>query len=572
MTHHEEYTPPHAEYLESAQNLDEVTAKYNELASTIALDHEARFTPIAATHEAAFADELRSPGSQDVDAVLHRTQYEVRASLEPAASSMWDVVQAAADIIPTMLSGSDQQVLAQAKDDIASFGVDSTYVERTLANASSGSTSDAMQAALDAEILNRLREDTHTYGVGSAYVTRTLQHASSPAVRAAMRASLDADVMSVVRDDVRTYGVGSAYVERSLRHASSMKVRAGMRTALDADVLVRARSDMRTYGVDSAYVTRTLQHSSSPTVGGVLRQKVSAGADTRATSAKRPASTRRTASSNLSGLDNGEQYYADASDGWTPSSRTAYDSGHSLDPDYAQNHDAIHSPSLRNRIGVWVAGLGVVAAAVGGMVHLSNQEAMQAERDLAERSAAFEPVLKPAAERIALDTIDNIATITAEDRSNGISGGSFPAYEDPDRLQLYFEVRQPDGDTYREEAIVGKDAAGNPDPTQVTNAEIRITGTETDTEPAIRNVIEISAQGEGAYNDPENAYWNLSNVFADYKGKTSPDDQGLSSYNTIVTGGAYGSNLADELETARDFVDERLDYYLEQVNKSAADK
>lgn len=270
--HYEQRATRPPEYFEAARNLGEVMTEYERLTQQAVLEHQSRFTEVVPTHENAFSQEARNPGTQNIDDVMEGTKARVQWAVEPVVGEVDGILTAAAEVIPTMLDARSQQILWEAKSEAATFGIDSRYVTEVL-NKAPKDVRQALKAALDADVLVKMKSEVLTFGVDSRYVTEAINGASSARVRAAMLATLDASVFAKVLSEKSTFGVDSRYVTEALNHASTPTIKAAMKVALDTDVLTKARTEASTFGIDSRYVKEALSHASSKTVRAVFERQ-----------------------------------------------------------------------------------------------------------------------------------------------------------------------------------------------------------------------------------------------------------------------------------------------------------
>ena len=268
---YEQRTTRPPEYFEAARSLGEVMSEYERLTQQAVVEHQTRFTDIAPTHEAAFVQEVKNPGTQNIDDVMEGTKASVQWAVEPVVGQVDGIVYAAAEVIPSMLDTRSQQILAEAKSEAATFGIDSRYVTEVL-NKASRDVRPALKAALDADVLAKMKSEISTFGVDSRYVKEAINGASSARVRAAMQATLDSSVFAKVQSEKSTFGVDSRYVTEALNNASTPTIKAAMKAALDTDVLTKARTEASTFGTDSRYVKEALNHASSKTVRAVFER------------------------------------------------------------------------------------------------------------------------------------------------------------------------------------------------------------------------------------------------------------------------------------------------------------
>lgn len=269
---YEQRTTRPPEYFETARNLGEVMSEYERLTQQAVVEHQSRFTDIVPTHETAFSEEVRTPGTHNIDDVMEGTKARVQWAVEPVIGQVDNILNAASEVIPTMLDARTQQILVDAKSKAFTFGINSRYVADVLIKAP-GDVRPALKAALDANVLAKVKSNVTTFGVGSRYVKEAMDGSSTASVRAAMLASLDASVFAKVQSNISTFGVGSRYVSEAMNNASTPSIKAAMKVALDTDVLTKTKSNASTFGLASRYVKEAMSHASSTTVREVFERQ-----------------------------------------------------------------------------------------------------------------------------------------------------------------------------------------------------------------------------------------------------------------------------------------------------------
>ncbi|HET6746500.1 MAG TPA: hypothetical protein VFH06_00130 [Candidatus Saccharimonadales bacterium] len=199
---------------------------------------------------------------------------------------------------------------------------------------------------------------------------------------------------------------------------------------------------------------------------------------------------------------------------------------------------------------------GILAGAGYGLDQLSKSERTE---EVAQMNERFEPALKPTAEKTARFVMDKVEAMNKNgwDSKSGIASVTEDSSNSANSILSY--SKEVNGGEYRVRAVVGEDAQGKPDVTQVKSAEIWETNPKTDTNPGINSVVSI-AKDDPVFNK---GYWGASVTFNDPSKKTGGD--GLDSYNTYNY--RNYDDLDKDVERAQKIAG-NIDKELDKIDKS----
>jgi hypothetical protein len=211
----------------------------------------------------------------------------------------------------------------------------------------------------------------------------------------------------------------------------------------------------------------------------------------------------------------------------------------------SQYEASSYYPRSSSRLRKWGERAVAAVAVVGlgaGVYALNKQSKEHDAQRVVEMNSKFEPVLRPAAEKVAKFVIaeaaqthkkghEGVATI------HGDSG-------DPTKSILSY-TKSVEGGEYAVYVVTGEDANGEPDATKVESAEI----SRTYPDEHDSNVMKTEDMIEIEKNDPNlnKGYWGANVTFKDLTGKGT---NGLASYNTYNYESDPYDDLGQDVSTA----------------------